>query len=320
MLNILGTSTGFTPLLFAVRGGHIDAVRALMRLGASPNEASAEGTSALILAIINAHWELAGFLLENGADVAASQRGFTALHQLAASRRPNLGHLPHPVPTGHMDSLSLAKALIARGAPINVRMTKSTFGDGYRSRFNYIGATPFMVAAKRLDVDLMRLLLTAGADPHMPNGEKTTALIAAAGVGLFNPGEDAGTEAEALEAVKICLDLGMDVNAVDRNGETALHGAAYRNHPKVLALLAERGARTFDVKNTIGWTPLTISRGVMYSDVYKAFPETAILIASLMTARGFAVESATVDVTGAGYIKDVPVESFKLTPAAPPKP
>ena len=125
------------------------------------------------------------------------------------------------------------------------------------------GATPFLLASMTADLPLMKMLLELGADPKLPNADHCTPLMAAAGIGCLAPGEEAGTEDEAIEAVKLLLTLGNDVNAVDDNGETAMHGAAYKNLPKVVELLADAGAKidVWNRKNKYGWTPMSIAEG-----------------------------------------------------------
>ena len=88
--------------------------------------------------------------------------------------------------------------------------------------------------------------------------------MVAAGVGTNSPGEDPGTEPEVLEAVKMALELGGDINAVDKNGETAMHGAAYKHVPSVVRFLAEHGAKieVWNQPNKRGWTPLRITQGI----------------------------------------------------------
>jgi ankyrin repeat protein len=110
----------------------------------------------------------------------------------------------------------------------------------------------------------MRLLIELGADPRMANDDGTTPLIVAAGVGTSSPGEDPGTESEVLEAVKVAFEAGGDVNAVDKNGETAMHGAAYKHVPSVARFLAEHGAKVevWNRPNKKGWTPLRITEGI----------------------------------------------------------
>jgi ankyrin repeat protein len=130
-----------------------------------------------------------------------------------------------------------------------------------------IGGTPFLLAARTADAEYMKLLVELGADPLVPNAENTTPLMVAAGVGTYAPGEDPGTESEVLEAVKLALKLGADINAVDDNGETAMHGAAAKHAPSVVLFLADAGARVerFNHKNKEGYTPLEITQGVARS-------------------------------------------------------
>jgi uncharacterized protein len=284
----------FTAFLFAVRAGHIDACRTLLEAGAKIDDALPDGTSALVLATINAHYELAGFLVDKGANPNADAQGWTALHQIAWSRRHNAGfNLPGPVATGNLDSLDLARKLVKAGANVNARQTKEP-RDGNRNQQNRIGATPFLLAAKSDDVPLMRTLLELGADPSIKTNNNTTPLMVAAGVGIWAPGENPGTHEEALAAVKLILDLGADVNAVDDNGDTALHGAVYRGGAvSVLQVLADRGAR-LDVVNKKGWMPVTAADGVEYTPaVLKRYPEAAALLRKLMRERGLRVPEST---------------------------
>jgi ankyrin repeat protein len=252
------------------------------------NDALPDGTSALVLATQNGHWELGAFLIDRGADVNADKQGWTALHQIARLRRTNIGFLPPPVGKGTLSSLDLVKALVAHGASVNVQMTRD-FRDGYRNRLNRVGATPFLLAAKSVDTELMKVLLAAGANPLTPNADKTTPLMVAAGVDMWNPGEDGGTtpdaEPEALEAVKMLVELGNDVNAVNDRGETPLHGAAYRGANTIVQYLVEKGAK-LDVRSNQGWTPWTIANGVFYTLFFKEQKPTADLLATLMAERG----------------------------------
>lgn len=288
------TPGGFTALLFAVRGGHIDAVRALLEGGGKVDEALPDGTSALVLATINAHYELAALLLDKGANPNADAQGWTALHQIAWSRRHNAGfNLPGPVATGNLDSLDLVRKLVRAGADVNARQTKEP-RDGNRNQQNRIGATPFLLAAKSADVPLMKVLLESGANPALKTANGTTPLMVAAGVGIWAPGENPGTHDEAFAAVKLLLDLGADVQAVDDNGDTATHGAVYRGGAvRVIQLLADHGA-PLNVVNKKGWMPVTAADGVEYTPaVLKRYPEAAALLRRLMRERGLAVPEST---------------------------
>jgi ankyrin repeat protein len=289
------SEAGFTAMLFAARGGHLEAADVLLASGVDVNDALPDGTTALVLAVINAHFEFAAHVVERGADPNAAAQGWTALHQLAWTRRPNRGFAnPGPSPTGSLDSLALVKVLAAHGANLNARETKEP-RDGYRNLLNRTGATPFLLAAKAADVDLMRALVEQGADPLLTTADGTTPLMAAAGVGIWAVGESPGTNDDALAAVKLALDLGGDVNAVNEFGYTALHGAAHRGASEIVRLLADRGAR-LDVKLTKtgggalgwkeGWTPLEIAEGLFYANTFKRYPETAALLRQLLKDRG----------------------------------
>jgi ankyrin repeat protein len=281
----------FSALLFAVRGGHIAAARALVEAGADVNQTLSDGTSALVLAVINAHYELASVLLDLGADPDASAQGWTALHQIAWSRRPNAGfNLPGPVATGSVDSLDLVAKLVRHGADVNARITKEP-RDGNRNLLDRIGGTPFLMAAKSADVPLMKTLLESGADPRLTTRRGTTALMVAAGVGIWAPGENPGTHDEALAAMRLALEVGGGgVNDVDQDGETALHGAVYRGgNIKAIEFLIANGAR-LDVVNKKGWLPVTAADGVEYTPaVLKRYPEAAALLRREMRARGLPV-------------------------------
>jgi ankyrin repeat protein len=291
-LNTIMTIDSMTPLMFAVREGRLDAVRALLDLGANVNEAASNGCSVLVLAIINAHYDVAAFLLEHGADPNAAGQGWTPLHQVVTTPRLSYGRFPHPQRTGRTSPLDLAKRLLEKGAKVDARMTVPTMGDGCRARLNRLGATPLLLAAKGAYPEMIELLLAHGADPHATAAEGTTVLMLAAGVAIFNEGDDAGTEAETLASIKLLVEHGADVNQKDANGETALHGAAYRGHNDVVQYLADHGAG-LDVPNRIGWTPLTIADGVLYAEFFKQHRDTAALLRQLMRAQGMTSRTAS---------------------------
>jgi ankyrin repeat protein len=208
------------------------------------------------------------------------------------------------VATGGLDSLELVRKLVARGADVNARVTKEP-RDGNRNLLNRIDATPFLMAAKSADVPLMRALLDHGADPSLTTRNGTTAVMVAAGVGIWAPGENPGTHDEALAAVKLALEVGGgQINDVDSQGETALHGAVYRGGAvPVIRFLLDRGAR-LDVRNKKGWTPLTAAEGVEYTPaVLKRYPEAAALLRAAMQERGVPVSEAG---QGTGPASDTP--------------
>jgi ankyrin repeat protein len=281
--------SGFTPFLFAVREGRQNVAEVLLAAGIDVNEKivtkksptktpsqanspPANGTSALSLAVGNAHFDLASYLLDKGADPNAADQGWTPLHIITWVRKPGGGdNDPAPIGSGTMTSLELVKKLVAKGANINARMTRK-ISPGLTS-LNTMGATPFFCAARTADAELMRALAKLGADPLIKNADESTALMAAAGLGTRSPGEDAGTEPEVLEAMQAALDLGVDIDAVDKNGETAMHGAAYKNLPEAVLFLARKGAKksVWNQPNTHGWTPLTIAEGHRFGNFKPSF-------------------------------------------------
>ena len=248
-------SMSFTPLLFAARSADIETTEVLLGTGVDVNEAGSGGTTALYVAISGGNIPYAEFLLERGADPNGGP-GMTALHLVASGGagdvRAEHGEL------GGAATLELARRLMTHGADPNARAIRAR-GVGTD------GATPFFWAAKMGDVSLMRLLAQAGADPVLATFDETTPLMSAAGIG--SPAEGLVPEGAALEAVRLCVELGNDVNAVNANGETALHGVAYRGPEggaSIAELLMVEGAN-LNVKNARGWTPLLISEGLYFA-------------------------------------------------------
>ena len=298
--------SGFTPLFFAVREGHTDVVQTLLKAGIDVNETlhrssgpsyrlAKEGTSPLLLAIANGHFELAIALVQAGADPNDERTGLTPLHTLAMVRKADVSDVGDPVPrgSGNMSSLQFAQALVESGADVNARLGMGPPEDcvGALACGKMRGASPFLLAADRADAPYMRLLLKLGADPFLRNAVNTTPLMAAAGLGTSAPIEEAGTEPEATEAVELLLSLGANINAVDDNGETAMHGAAYGSFPSIVLLLADNNADSdiWRQKNKYGWTPLFIAEGYRPGN-FKPGPATIEALRQVMIEAGVSTE------------------------------
>jgi ankyrin repeat protein len=309
----------FTPLMFAVRSGDFATVKTLLRLGASPSDTAGDGTTTLVMALLNGHFELAAYLLDLGVDPNAYDQRGSALHVIVWIRRQAewisiaAADIVPRVPDGNLDSLGLARKLLDKGANPNVRI--ALVDPNYRPSLlyfakrpadlsierNYLGwdgATPFWLAARHADVEYMRLLASRGADPTIPTRLNITPLMAAAGAG-FQQGGSPGTDAEALEATRMALELGNDVNAVADyggventdprfDGLTALHGAATRGAVEVIRLLVSHGAR-LDAQTKEGWTPFNIADGIFIGGTFKGNPVAAEVLKQMMVERGITV-------------------------------
>jgi ankyrin len=261
---------GFTPMLFAAREGCLACIGVLAEAGGDLNAATPEGITPLISALINGHYDVAGALLDRGADPNRRDKtGRTALYAavdfntMPSSNRP----APH-VTDNQLTALDLIKKLLEHGADVNAQLVKMA---PYRAKLDRgndtmltTGTTPFLRAAKAGDVTVMRLLLEHGADPTLGTtvrsgpfgGGGINPLMAAAGLGTRE--EDSTgrfkTQAQAIEAIRICLDAGLDINATDAEGRTAVFGAALQGYDEVIRFLAQNGAR-LDLADKQGHTP-----------------------------------------------------------------
>jgi ankyrin repeat protein len=260
---------GWTPLMYSARDGAIDAARALADAKADLNLADPDGTTALMLAIINAHFDTAAALIDKGADPnVTDSTGTGALY--AAVDMHTLGPMlsrPSPKLVDTLDAADIVKLLIAHGANPNARLKRPIIGRHHTPTGDASlgeGATPLARAAKSNDLVLMRMLFDAGADPRLTLKDRTTvAMIAAAGgavVGAYAAAIPV-TEASSLEAIKLCVEHGVDLNAFNTNGQTALHGASARGANSVVQYLADNGAK-LDMKDKQGRTPLDVALGV----------------------------------------------------------
>ena len=259
---------GLTPLLFAARQGCVECEQILVDAGANVNTTDPDGISPVLMAIINGHYDAAGYLLNKGADPnLADETGRTALFSAVDFNTIPVSNRPSPkVIDNQLTSLDLIKLLLEKGANVNAQLKKQ---QPYRVKLDRgddtmltTGTTPLLRAAKAADVAAMRLLLAKGADPKLATRAGITPLMAAAGLGSKE--EDTTgrfkTEPEAIEAIQLCLDAGVDINAANGQGQTALHAAALKGYDKVVQFLADHGAN-LSAKDKQGKTPLDAALG-----------------------------------------------------------
>jgi uncharacterized protein len=340
---------GYTPLLFAVRNNRYETVRYLLDAGADPNDAIQDGTPALSIALLNADFDLASLLLDAGADPNVPDARGYPLHVVVWLHKPGAppdfamsGVDPQPVaqPSGALSHIDMLEKLLEMGADPNVEVSwnegRFTPGGGLsrnppslrigRHYLTYNGASPFYLAARNGDAAMMRILADAGADPTKTNRFGVTPLMGAACLDYYE-GETAGpfsgvSEAERLEAVRLAIELGNDVNARTDFGDypmtgtpedtllrypdniknlldlgvgdmrfdqmTALHGAVICNQPSILEYLIGQGAQV-DARNRLGWTPLMVAGGLYIANNKKEFPAAAAILREALEERGLPI-------------------------------
>lgn len=267
---MIGRSTEFlwggsTALFFAARSGDIESAKRLLAAGANVNDVTPDQTSVLTFAAHSGHGVFAAYLLDHGADPNAAGSGYTALH--AAVLRGDR---------------ALVTSLLARGADPNARLQQGTpvnrNSKDFALQTNWIGATPFWLAAKFAEPEILRALAAGGADSTVTTPDGSTPLMVAAGVGhsgrvgvddrrgrrrdpleIATARGSGDEERQALETVRTLIAIGVaDINAANANGDTAMHGAVGSRHQSVVQWLAARGAK-LDVKNRRGQTPMSIA-------------------------------------------------------------
>jgi ankyrin repeat protein len=272
---------GFTPLLFAARQGAIESAEILLESGADVNLAEPEYQfTPLLEAIYNDHYDFAALLVEKKAKMEG------ALYLAVEMRNLDyFGNRPRKPVTDKLDELAFVKFLLEHGADPNAPLKTKLPGRMAQGAITVpAGATPFYRAARSADVAVMQLLLAHGADPNRPSDDHTTPLLAAAtGQGARFAGGEERPEPEFVEAIRICLEKGADVNGVNDRGDTPMHAAAQRGADQIVQFLADHGAK-LDVKNKSGRTPLDLALGIggVANTGGSAHQSTADLIRKLM--------------------------------------
>jgi ankyrin len=305
---------GITALVLAAREGDMETVKVLVEAGANVNQVTHYGWSPLLVATQNRNYKIGKYLLEHGADPNIANNGGWSPLYIATDNR-NIEGGDYPVRAPDMDHLEYITLLLDKGANVNARVCgkKSTAtqcaGDSTETRTIFTmqwlyedGATAFWRAAQSGDVALMKLLIARGADAKINTAHKVTPLAVASGIGWVDGITFEWSEAENLEAVKMCLDLGIDPNVADDEGRTALHGAAHKGRNAVVQMLVDRGANLLahdlgsrDTVNGamlgVTWVPLHYSQGLVRVGVQSAIPhpETEALLRKLMTDRNMPI-------------------------------
>jgi ankyrin repeat protein len=291
------SSGGFTPLLYAARSGDISSARALLDAGADPNESTLAHGNSLVIAAASTHEALALFLLAKGADPnSADEHGVTALHYSIANGMAALNGVRYdPVYRLIPDNMyELVDALLQAGANPNAQILSSRRLGPDGSPFDMEGATPFLLAAISADVELLEKLHSAGANPTLIAKGGTNALMAAArsactGGCAFKGGNETSDAdiARAFAAVKAVVKMGIDVDATNDDGQTAMHMAAFTGADPVVQYLAETGAK-IDATDNYGETPWSMASGISpvlrYRGLYGVHQSTADLLAQLGAA------------------------------------
>jgi ankyrin repeat protein len=300
-----GGGGGLTALVFAAREGDLESARALLDAGASINQTTEYGWTPLLTAVNNRNYALAALLVERGADVNLTNKGGWTPLYLATDNR-NIEGGDYPVPKPDLDHLDIIRRLLEKGANPNARIRDNTLTRTIFTMqwFFEDGATALVRAAQSSDTALMKLLLEYGADPFIATANGDTALTAAGGIGWVEGVTYERSPQENVEAIGMLLDLGLDPNAGNHEGRTALMGAALKGRNAAVQLLVDRGAR-LDARDRgsrdtdkLGsaaaghtWQALDYAEGLVRAGVQGAIahPETATFVRRLMMERGLPV-------------------------------
>jgi ankyrin repeat protein len=289
-----------TPLVYAVRGNDLETVKVLLDAGADVNQTTGYGWSPLLVATQNRYYGLGKYLLDRGANPNLGNKGDWVPLYLATDNR-NIESGDYPVRKGDMDHLDFITLLLDKGANVNARVkdsteTRTVFTNQW---LDENGATAFLRASQSGDIELMKLLLARGADPKINTVLHVSPLHVAAGIGWVEGITYEWSPKATLDAVKMLVDLGLDVNLQADTGRTALHGAAHKGRADVIQVLADAGAKldVRDYGNTDNrggklavhtWQPVDYADGLVRVGVQSAIghPEAGALLRKLLTEKG----------------------------------
>lgn len=281
------TPGGMTALLYAARDGRLEIVRMLLGAGAELKRDDVNKISPFAMAITNNHMDVAQFLLERGADVTERDNwGRTPLWEAVEMRNLETDRSGRNG-VNRAEVLKLIEAIVAKGADVNARtaeippLRRFIMGLGDLSWVDFTGQTPFLRAALSGDVTVMKLLLAHGADPNIPTFAGSTSLMAASGINWMGGQTYTESKESLMEAVKICLDHGADVNAENSMGLRAIFGAVNRGSDDIVQLLVDKGAE-IDLKDKENRTLMMWAEGVfLATNPPERKPSTVALLEKL---------------------------------------